>query len=225
MASLAYQFGRYVLISSSRPGTQAANLQGIWNDNMNPAWDSKYTTNINTEMNYWAVQSANLEECAEPLIQLVTELQDQGSQVARDMYGCSGWGLSSEYRYLESGLLPWDGPTWGTFTVGGAWLCNELYEHYLFTGDKKYLEKLYPVMKGSVLFFLDFLVPHPNGKWLVTNPSTSPENFPANPGNGPYYDEVTGSMIPERRSVQGSTIDMQILTDLFGYFYRKLLSF
>ncbi|MBS1573797.1 MAG: glycoside hydrolase family 95 protein, partial [Bacteroidetes bacterium] len=103
-------------------------------------------------------------------------------------------------------------------TVGGAWLCNELWEHYLFTLDKKYLQEIYPVLKGSVQFFMDFLVQHPNGKWLVTNPSTSPENFPASPGNGPYFDEVTGSILPGTTICAGSSIDMQILTDLFGYY-------
>jgi alpha-L-fucosidase 2 len=111
-----------------------------------------------------------------------------------------------------------DGPTWGTFTVGGAWLCNELWEHYLFTLDKKYLEEIFPVMKGSVQFFMDFLVQHPNGKWMVTNPSTSPENFPAYHGNRPYFDEVTGSMLPGTTICAGSSIDMQILSDLFNYF-------
>ena len=103
MAALSYQFGRYLMIGSSRPGTQPANLQGIWNDNMNPSWDSKYTTNINTEMNYWPVESGNLSECAEPLVQMIKELTDQGTQVAREHYGAQRMGISSEYRYMESG--------------------------------------------------------------------------------------------------------------------------
>ncbi|HLK29134.1 MAG TPA: glycoside hydrolase family 95 protein [Puia sp.] len=217
LAALAYQFGRYVLIASSRPGSQAANLQGIWNDNMNPAWDSKYTTNINLQMNYWPVETANLQECAKPFIELVKDLTDQGSEVAKEHYGSSGW-VCHQNTDLWRVAAPMDGPTWGTFTVGGAWMCNELWEHYLFTLDKKYLEEIYPVIKGSVQFFMDFLVNHPNGKWLVTNPSTSPENFPAYPGNGPYFDEVTGSMLPGTTICAGSTIDMQILTDLFGYY-------
>jgi alpha-L-fucosidase 2 len=217
LASLAYQFGRYVLISSSRPGSQAANLQGIWNDNMNPAWDSKYTTNINTQMNYWPAETANLAECAKPFIELVKDVTDQGSQVAKEHYGCRGW-VCHQNTDLWRAAAPMDGPTWGTFTVGGAWLCNELWEHYLFTLDKKYLEEIFPVMKGSVQFFMDFLVQHPNGKWMVTNPSTSPENFPAYHGNRPYFDEVTGSMLPGTTICAGSSIDMQILSDLFNYF-------
>ncbi|MES1219037.1 MAG: glycoside hydrolase family 95 protein [Bacteroidota bacterium] len=219
LTALAYHFGRYVLISSSRPGTQAANLQGIWNNDMNPMWDSKYTTNINTQMNYWAVESANLPECAEPLIQLVTDLTDQGSLVAKEHYGCNGW-VAHQNTDLWRVAAPMDGPTWGTFTTGGAWLCTHLWEHFLFTQDTAYLRSVYPVIKGSVQFFMDFLVMHPNGKWLVTNPSTSPENFPASKGNGPYFDEVTGSILPGTTICAGSSIDMQILTDLFGYYIK-----
>lgn len=215
LAALAYQFGRYVLISSSRPGTQPANLQGIWNNDMNPAWDSKYTTNINTEMNYWAAQSANLSECAEPLFDMVKELTDQGTAVAKEHYGAKGW-VFHQNTDLWRVAAPMDGPTWGTFTVGGAWLVNELWEHYRYTLDEKFLKEFYPVMKGSVEFFMDFLVPHPNGKWMVTNPSTSPENFPQSPGNKRYFDEVTGSMIPGTTICAGSSIDMQILSDLFS---------
>lgn len=219
LAALAYQFGRYILLSSSRPGTQAANLQGIWNENMNPAWDSKYTTNINLEMNYWPVETGNLSESFQPFIQLVKDVTDQGKQVAKEHYGCDGW-VFHQNTDIWKVAAPMDGPTWGTFTVGGAWLCNELWEHYLFTLDKKYLEEIYPVLKGAVRFFMDFLVQHPNGKWLVTNPSTSPENFPASPGNGPYFDEVTGSILPGTTICAGSTIDMQILADLFGYYSK-----
>jgi alpha-L-fucosidase 2 len=217
LAALTYQFGRYILLSSSRPGTQAANLQGIWNENMNPAWDSKYTTNINLEMNYWPVETGNLSETFQPFVQLVKDLTDEGGKVAKEHYGCDGW-VFHQNTDIWKVAAPMDGPTWGTFTVGGAWLCNELWEHYLFTLDKKYLEEIYPILKGSVQFFTNFLVQHPNGKWLVTNPSTSPENFPASPGNGPYFDEVTGSMLPGTTICAGSTIDMQILTDLFGYY-------
>ncbi|TSD66733.1 glycoside hydrolase family 95 protein [Inquilinus sp. KBS0705] len=214
LAALAYQFGRYVLISSSRPGTQPANLQGIWNNDMNPWWDSKYTTNINTQMNYWPVESANLSECAEPLIQLIRDVTDQGTQLAKENYNSRGWVLHQNTD-LWRVAAPMDGPTWGTFTTGGAWLCDELWEHYLYTGDKQYLKDIYPVIKGSVDFFMDFLVMDPKGKWLVTNPSMSPENFTGNPGNGPYFDETTGSMIPGTTICAGSSIDMQIITNLF----------
>jgi alpha-L-fucosidase 2 len=216
LAALAYQFGRFLMISSSRSGTQPANLQGIWNDNMNPNWDSKYTTNINTEMNYWPVESGNLSECAEPLIKMVTELTDQGSQVAKEHYGAKGW-VFHQNTDIWRVAAPMDGPTWGTFTVGGAWLTTHLWEHYLYTLDRNYLKEIYPVIKGSVEFFMDFLVEHPNGKWLVTNPSNSPENPPKGPGYKYFYDEVTG-MYYFTTICYGSSMDMQILTDLFGYY-------
>ncbi len=217
MAALSYQFGRYLMIGSSRPGTEPANLQGIWNDNMNPSWDSKYTTNINTEMNYWPVESGNLSECAEPLVRMIRELTDQGSQVAKEHYGAKGW-VFHQNTDLWRVAAPMDGPTWGTFTVGGAWLCTHLWEHYQYTRDKDFLKETYPLIEGSVQFFMDFLVPHPNGKWLVTNPSTSPENFPDGGGNKPYFDEVTAGFREGTTICAGSSIDMQILYDLFGYY-------
>lgn len=216
LAALCYNFGRYILISSSRKGTEAANLQGIWNEDMNPAWDSKYTTNINLEMNYWAAESGNLAECAEPLKRLVMELTDQGSEVAREHYGAHGW-VFHQNTDIWRVAAPMDGPTWGTFTTGGAWLTNELYDHYLYTLDNGYLKEIYPVMKGAVEFFMDFLVEHPNGKWLVTNPSNSPENPPKGPGYKYFFDEVTGSYY-FTTITYGSSIDMQILHDLFGYY-------
>ncbi len=216
LAALAYNFGRYLLISSSRPGTQPANLQGIWNQDQNPNWDSKYTTNINTEMNYWAAESANLSEMVEPLIKMVKELTDQGSQVAKEHYGAKGW-VFHQNTDIWRVAAPMDGPTWGTFTVGGAWLTTHLWEHYLYSLDKEYLKEVYPIIKGSVDFFMDFLIEHPNGKWLVTNPSNSPENPPKGPGYKYFYDEVTG-MYYFTTICYGSSMDMQILTDLFGYF-------
>jgi len=215
LAALVFQFGRYLLISSSRPGTQPANLQGIWNKDQNPMWDSKYTTNINTEMNYWPAEIGNLSECAEPLFQMIGELTDQGSQVAREHYGAGGW-VFHQNTDLWRVAAPMDGPSWGTFTTGGAWLCTHLWEHYLFTGDKEFLKTYYSVLKGSAEFFLDFLVPHPQYGWLVTNPSTSPENFPAIPGEVPFFDEIT-TFKTTTSICAGSTIDMQILNDLFGY--------
>ena len=224
LASLCYQFGRYLLISSSRPGTQPANLQGIWNKDMNPMWDSKYTTNINTEMNYWPAETANLSELTEPLVRMVRELTDQGSLVAKEHYGARGW-VFHQNTDLWRVAAPMDGPTWGTFTVGGAWLTTHLWEHYLFTSDINYLKEVYPVIKGSVEFFMDFLVEHPNGKWLVTNPSTSPENPPKGPGYRYFFDEVT-AMYYFTTICPGSSIDMQILYDLFGYYGEaaKILS-
>ncbi|MGZ7046288.1 MAG: glycosyl hydrolase family 95 catalytic domain-containing protein, partial [Candidatus Aminicenantales bacterium] len=215
LAALVFQFGRYLLISASRPGTQPANLQGIWNKDQNPMWDSKYTTNINTEMNYWPAEVGNLSECAEPLFRMIGELTDQGGRVAREHYGARGW-VFHQNTDLWRVAAPMDGPSWGTFTTGGAWLCTHLWEHFLFTGDREFLKTYYPVMKGSVEFFLDFLVPHPKYGWLVTNPSTSPENFPAVPGQAPFFDEIT-TFKTTTSICAGSTIDMQILSDLFGY--------
>ncbi len=177
-------------------------------------WDSKYTTNINTEMNYWPAEVGNLSECAEPLFRMVRELTDQGSQVAREHYGARGW-VFHQNTDLWRVAAPMDGPSWGTFTTGGAWLATHLWEHYLFTGDREFLKEYYPVMKGSAEFFLDFLVPHPKYGWLVTNPSTSPENFPDIPGQAPFFDEIT-SFMTTTTICAGSTIDMQILNDLFG---------
>ena len=167
-------------------------------------------------MNYWPAESGNLSDCAEPLITLVKELTDQGSQVAREHYGANGW-VFHQNTDLWRVAAPMDGPTWGTFTVGGAWLTTHLWEHYLYTLDRDYLEEIYPVIKGSVDFFMDFLVEHPNGKWLVTNPSTSPENPPKGPGYEYFFDEVTGDYY-FTTICYGSSMDMQILTDLFGYY-------
>ncbi len=216
LAALIFQFGRYLLISSSRPGAQPANLQGIWNKDMNPMWDSKYTTNINTEMNYWPAEVANLSETAQPLFTMIRELTDQGTDVAREHYGARGW-VFHQNTDLWRVAAPMDGPSWGGFTTGGAWLCTHLWEHYLFTGDQAFLREYYPEMRGAVEFFLDYLVEDPKHGWLVTNPSTSPENFPLAPGNDEFFDEVTGSGSPGTALVAGSTIDMQILGDLFGY--------
>ena len=215
LSALVFQFGRYLLISSSRPGTQPANLQGIWNPDMNPMWDSKYTTNINLQMNYWPAEVANLSETAQPLFRLIREASDQGAGVARANYGARGWVLHQNTD-LWRVAAPMDGPDWGAFTTAGAWLCTHIWEHYLFTGDREFLRASYPLMKGSAEFFLDFLVADPRRGWLVTNPSTSPENFPLAPGNDPFFDEVTGSMSPGTTLVAGSTIDLQILGDLFA---------
>jgi len=137
--------------------------------------------------------------------------------VAKEHYGARGW-VFHQNTDLWRVAAPMDGPTWGTFTVGGAWLCTHLWEHYQYTRDKDFLKETYPLIEGSVQFFMDFLVPHPNGKWLVTNPSTSPENFPDGGGNKPYFDEVTAGFREGTTICAGSSIDMQILYDLFGYY-------
>jgi alpha-L-fucosidase 2 len=216
MAALSYQFGRYLMISSSRVGTQPANLQGIWNAYENPSWDSKYTTNINIQMNYWAVESGNLSELSEPLFTMIEELTDEGTEVAKEHYGADGW-VFHQNTDLWRVATPMDGTQWGTFTVGGAWLTTHMWEHYLYTRDKEFLEKVYPILKGSVDFFMDFLIEHPNGEWLVTSPSNSPENPPKGPGYEYFFDEVIGRRY-FTTITYGSSIDMQILKDLFKYY-------
>jgi alpha-L-fucosidase 2 len=175
LAALYFQFARYLLISSSRPGSQPANLQGIWNDSMTPPWECKYTININTEMNYWPAETANLGECVEPLTAMVLDLTQTGARTASVMYHARGW-VVHHNTDLWRATAPVDGPTWGMWPTGGAWLCQNLWEHFLFTGDKNYLEKIYPAIKGSAQFFLDTLVEDPTNHWLVTCPSLSPEN-------------------------------------------------
>jgi alpha-L-fucosidase 2 len=214
LMALMFQYGRYLLLGSSRPGCQPANLQGLWNEDMDPAWEGKFTANINLEMNYWPAETTALPECVEPLVRMVKELAEVGSKVARVHYGARGWVFhqnTDQWRHAA----PMDGPTWGTFAVGGAWLCTHLWDHYRFNGDKAYLRDVYPLLKGCAQFFLDTLVEHPTQKWLVTCPSTSPENFPAWHGNKRYHDDFTGIDLPGTTICAGSTIDMQILRDLF----------
>jgi alpha-L-fucosidase 2 len=200
LAALYFQFARYLLISSSRPGSQPANLQGIWNDSMTPPWGGKYTININTEMNYWPADVANLGECVEPLTAMVLDLTQTGARTASVMYHARGW-VVHHNTDLWRASAPIDGPTWGMWPMGGAWLCQNLWEHYQFTGDKKYLERIYPAIKGAAQFFLDTLVEDPTNHWLVTCPSLSPENTH-----------------PEGRTsiCAGPTMDMEILRDLFA---------
>ncbi len=176
LAALYFQFGRYLLISSSQPGGQPANLQGIWTDLLFPAWDSKYTVNINTEMNYWPSEITNLPETSEPLVQMLKELAETGKHAARTMYGANGWVLHHNtdlWRF--NGAI--DGAP-GMWPTGAAWLCQHLWEKYEYNGDKEYLKSVYPVMKGAAVFFQDFLVEEPEHKWMVVSPSISPENAP-----------------------------------------------
>ena len=198
LASLYFQFARYLLICSSRPGGQPANLQGLWNSSMNPPWDSKYTININTEMNYWPAEPGNLGECVEPLAAMVLDLAQTGAHTARVMYGARGW-VAHHNTDLWRATAPIDGPQWGLWPMGGAWLLQNLWEHYQFTGDKKFLEKIYPAMQGSAQFFLDALVEEPTHHWLVTCPSLSPEN--------PHTNSVS--------LCAGPAMDLEILRDLF----------
>ncbi len=199
LAALYFQFGRYLLISSSRPGCQPAGLQGIWNNSMSPPWGGKYTININTEMNYWPAETCNLAECVEPLIAMVQDLTQTGAHTARAMYGARGW-VVHHNTDLWRAAAPIDGPNSGMWPAGGAWLSTHLWEHYQFSGDKKFLAQAYPAMKGATLFFLDTLVEDPKHGWLVTNPSLSPEH------QHPFGTAVCA----------GPTMDMQILRDLFA---------
>jgi len=198
--TLYFQFGRYLLISASRPGGQPANLQGIWTDQIMPAWDSKYTVNINTEMNYWPSEITNLTEMNEPLVQMVRELSKTGIQTARDMYDAKGWMLHHNTDIWRING-PVDGATWGMWPMGGAWLSQHLLDKYDYSGDKEFLKSVYPIIKGASLFFLDFLVEEPVHKWLVVSPSISPENAP--------------SVHPESTISAGTTMDNQLVFDLF----------
>ncbi|NQU23642.1 MAG: hypothetical protein HQ567_20355 [Candidatus Nealsonbacteria bacterium] len=182
---------------------------------MNPKWDSKFTVNINLPMNYWPAEVANLAECAEPLVDMLCEITAPGAYTARHSYGARGWVLHQNTD-LWWATAPMDGPSWGTFSTGGAWLCTHLWQHYLYRPDRKFLERIYPVLKGSALFFVDTLVEHPREKVLVTCPATSPENTPQRPGNRPIHDEIIGwEIVPN--ICAGPTMDMQILRDLFGH--------
>jgi len=193
LASLFFQFGRYLLISSSRFGGQPANLQGLWNNQMNPPWESKYTVNINTEMNYWPAETTNLSECHQPLLHMVHELSESGARTAKVMYGAGGWVCHHNTDGWRA-TGPIDFAPTGMWPTGGAWLTTHLWEHYQFTGDKAFLSRSYPVMKGACQFFLDTLVEEPVHHWLVTCPSYSPENGPI---------------------CAGPTMDMEILRDIF----------
>jgi alpha-L-fucosidase 2 len=199
LAAIYYQYGRYLLISSSRPGGQPAGLQGLWNDKTNPPWGGKYTININTEMNYWPAESGNLAECVEPLISMVQDLSVTGARTAAGQYGARGW-VAHHNTDLWRATGPIDGPNWGMWPTGGAWLCLHLWDRYEFSGDPAVLKRIYPVLKGACEFFLDTLQDDPTHQWLVTNPSISPEN------NHPFGAAVC----------TGPTMDMQILRDLFA---------
>ena len=198
--TLYYQYGRYLLISSSQPGGQPANLQGIWNAGMKPAWDSKYTININTEMNYWPAEKTNLSEMHEPLLKMIQELAQTGKETAKVMYGARGWMAHHNTDIWRiNGAV--DGATWGVWNAGGGWLSQHLWEHYLYTGDKAYLESVYETLKGAADFYADFLVKDPANGWLVVAPGNSPENSPA---------AHQGSAV-----TAGSTMDNQIVFDVF----------
>jgi alpha-L-fucosidase 2 len=195
LVALVFQYGRYLLISSSRPGGQPANLQGVWNESNTPPWDSKYTTNINTEMNYWPAEETNLAQCQLPLFAAMKDLQASGAITAREQYNARGWVLHHNFD-LWRGTAPINASNHGIWQTGGAWLSTHLWEHYLFSGDRQFLrDTAYPLMKGAALFFVDTLVKDPKSGYLVTGPGNSPEQ---------------GGL------VMGPAMDREIVRTLFG---------
>ena len=198
-AVLYLNYARYLLIASSRPGGQPANLQGLWNEGNNPPWGSKYTININTEMNYWLAGPGNLHECIEPLVRLVEDLAVTGARTARVHYGARGW-MAHHNTDLWRATAPIDGAFWGMWPLGGAWLCLSLWDEVQYQQDEALLRRIYPLMRGAAEFFLDTLVEDPKGRGLVTSPSISPEN--------PHGAGVS--------LCAGPAMDRQILRDLFG---------
>lgn len=198
LAALYVQYARYLLLSCSRPGSQPANLQGLWNEVLHPPWEGKYTININTEMNYWPAGPANLGECVEPLLKMVEDLAITGARSARNSYGARGW-VAHHNTDLWRATAPLDGPLWGMWPTGGAWLCTTLWEYYRFQPGPALLRRLAPLLKGASLFFLDTLIEDPKGRGLVTSPSTSPEN----------------EHHPKVAICAGPAMDSQILRDLF----------
>lgn len=204
LAVLQFQYGRYLLISSSQPGGQPANLQGIWNEKLAAPWDGKYTININTEMNYWPAEVTNLSETHQPLFQMVKELSVTGRETARTMYGCDGW-VAHHNTDIWRATGPVDKAFYGTWPMGGAWLTTHLWQHFLYSGDRQFLAEVYPALKGSADFYLDYLVAHPRYGWMVTAPSMSPEHGPTG------EDTRKASTI-----VAGCTMDNQIIFDVLS---------
>ena len=211
MVALMMQYGRYLLISSSQPGGQAANLQGVWNDKMNAPWDSKYTININAEMNYWPALIGNLAETQEPFFSMIKDLSETGAKTAKEMYGCKGW-VAHHNTDLWRIAGPVDGTPWGMFPTGGAWMTTHIWQHYLYTGDREFLKQWYPVLKGAADFLMDYMQIYPaSGEvkqaagWLMTVPTVSPEHGPSGKGTN-----VTA----------GSTMDNQIAFDVLSQTLR-----
>lgn len=205
LVTLYFQYGRYLLISSSQPGGQPANLQGIWNNKMNPPWDSKYTININAEMNYWPAEKTNLSALHEPFLKMVTELAAAGEETARVMYGSRGW-MAHHNTDIWRATGAIDGAFWGNWNAGGGWTSQHLWEHYLYSGDQKFLASVYPILKGAATFFVDFMIEHPVYKFLVVNPDMSPENAPQ---------AHQGSSLDA-----GTTMTNQIVFDVFSTVIR-----
>ena len=175
LLALLFQYGRYLLISSSQPGGQPANLQGVWNESNHAPWDSKYTVNINTEMNYWPAEVTNLSECHQPLFDLIEDLSHTGADTAKTLYGADGW-VTHHNTDAWRVCGPVDQARYGMWPNGGAWLATHLFDHYLYTGDREFLEKYYPVIKGTADFYMSAMVEDPKTGYLVTSPSMSPEH-------------------------------------------------
>ncbi|NLJ75393.1 MAG: glycoside hydrolase family 95 protein [Firmicutes bacterium] len=193
LVALYFQYGRYLMISGSRPRCMPLNLQGIWNDNLYPPWDSKFTCNINLEMNYWPAEPANLSVCHQPLFELIKVVRETGSIVAKEHYNCRGWVLHHNTD-IWGGSAPINASDHGIWPTGGAWLCSHIWQHYLYNQDLGFLEEYYPIMRDAALFFVDFLVEDQETGWLISTPSNSPEQ---------------GGL------VAGPTMDHQIIRDLF----------
>lgn len=202
--SKIYQFGRYLLVSSSRPGGQPANLQGIWNEELLPNWGSKYTLNINYQMNYWPAEVTNLSECHMPMFTMLKELAESGERTAKAYYNAGGW-VAHHNTDIWRGTAPVDSVRWGFWPGGGLWICQHIWEHYIFTGDKDFLREYYPVMKGAAQFVMDVMVPEPTHGWLVIPFSISPEESALAP-NG---ERACLSMSP--------TINIALIKDLFPH--------
>jgi alpha-L-fucosidase 2 len=211
LAEQVFQYGRYLMISGSRPGTQPLNLQGIWNAELYPSWGSKYTININIQMNYWVAEVCNVSECHEPLLRMVGELQAPGENTAKVHYGADGW-VTHHNTDLWRGTAPVDGAHWGMWPSGGAWLCQHVWEHFLYTGDVAYLKKVYPVMKGAAEFFLsDGVLVQDKDGCLITSPSISPEHSHGGESKDGLSSNRVGASL-----CAGPTMDGQILRDLFA---------
>ena len=203
LAQLYFDFGRYLLISSSRPGGFPPNLQGLWADGVQTPWNGDWHLNVNVQMNFWPVDVCNLSELHEPLFALIGSLQAPGARTAKHYYYARGWVahvLANPWGFTSPG----EGASWGATTTGSAWLCQHLWDHYLFTGDRKFLESAYPLMKGSALFYLDMLIEEPSNRWLVTAPANSPENAFVMPDGQKAHLTV------------GPTFDNQLLRYLFN---------
>jgi alpha-L-fucosidase 2 len=202
LTALLFQYGRYLLISSSRPGGLPANLQGIWNKDFKPAWFSDFTININFEMNYWPAEVCNLSELTQPMFDQIERMYPAGKKSAKERYGCNGWELST--RSTPWGINELRGASSLLFQESAAWLCTHLWEHYLYTCDKEFLKKYYPLIRDAALFYTDYLVEHPKSGYLVAGPTNSPENKFFGKDGKPYSVSM------------GTTISTQIVNDIFS---------